>query len=100
LVIPDKVLIVQLLTKIQTKEQYNTLMEAIIKFDLNDPDDTRNHLRCIKALDMACVLWEIRNMRKELEWMEEQGELSSESVMTKILEHFDNHNINVDELMQ
>ena len=74
-------------------------MEAIIKFDLNEPDDIKSHLRCIKALDMACALWEIRNMRKELEWMEEQGELSSESVMTKILEHFDNHNINVEELM-
>jgi hypothetical protein len=48
---------------------------------------------------MACALWEIRNMRKELEWMEEKGELSSEQVMNRILEHFDNHNINVDELM-
>ena len=74
-------------------------MEAIIKFDLNDPDDIKDHLRCIKALDMACALWEIRNMRKELEWMEEQGQISSEEVMTKILEHFDNHNINVEELM-
>jgi hypothetical protein len=74
-------------------------MEAIIKFDLNDHDDSRNHLRCIKALDMACVLWAIRNMRKELEWMEEQGELSSETVMDKILEHFNNHELNIDELM-
>lgn len=74
-------------------------MEAIIKFDLNEPDDVRNHLRCIKALDMACVLWEIRQLRKELEWMEDKGELTSESVMEKILEHFDNHNINLDELM-
>ena len=48
---------------------------------MNEPDDIRSHLRCIKALDMACVLWEIRNMRKELEWMEEQGEITSESVM-------------------
>jgi len=74
-------------------------MEAIIKFNLTDTDEARSHLRCIKALDMACVLWEIRNMRKELEWMEEQGELSSEQVMEKILEHFDNHNINADELI-
>ena len=75
-------------------------MEAIIKFDMNEPDDIRSHLRCIKALDMACVLWEIRNMRKELEWIEEQGgELTSEEVMTKILEHFDNHNVNIEELM-
>ena len=74
-------------------------MEAQIKWDLNDPDDARNHLRCIKALDMACVLWELRNIRKELEWMEEQGELTSEAVMDKILEHFENHNINIEELI-
>jgi len=74
-------------------------MEAIIKFDLNDHDDSRNHLRCIKALDMACILWAIRNMRKELEWMEEKGELTSEEVMSKILEHFNNHELNIDELM-
>jgi hypothetical protein len=74
-------------------------MKAIVEFNLEDADDTRSHLRCIKALDMACVLWEIRNMRKELEWMEEQGELSSETVMDKLLEHFDNHNINADELI-
>lgn len=74
-------------------------MEAIIKFDLNDPDDSRNHLRCIKALDMACVLWQIRNMRRELEWMEDQGKLSSEEVMSKILEHFDSHDLNIDTLM-
>jgi hypothetical protein len=74
-------------------------MEAIIKFDLTNPDEAKAHLRCIKSLDMACVLWELRNIRKELEWMEEQGELSAESMMDKILEHFDNHNINADELV-
>lgn len=74
-------------------------MKAIIEFDLNEPDDIRNHLRCIKALDMACVLWEIRQLRKELEWMEDQGELSSEQVMSKIMEHFDNHNVNIEELL-
>ena len=74
-------------------------MEAIIKFDLNDPDEARSHLRCIKALDMACVLWQIRNMRRELEWMEDQGKLSSEEVMSKILEHFDSHDLNIDTLM-
>ena len=74
-------------------------MKATLEFNLTDPDDTRSHLRCIKALDMACVLWELRNIRKELEWMEEQGELSSETVMDKILEHFDKYNINPDELV-
>lgn len=74
-------------------------MKATIEFDLHEPDDIKSHLRCIKALDMACVLWEIRNIRKELEWMEEQGDLSSDQVMTKIFEHFDNHNINIEEIL-
>ena len=74
-------------------------MKATLNFDLHEPDDIRSHLRCIKSLDMACVLWEIRNMRKELEWMEEQGQLTSETAMEKLLEHFDNHNINIEELM-
>jgi hypothetical protein len=74
-------------------------MKATIEFDLNEPDDIKNHLRCVKATDMALVLWTIYHMRKELEWMEEQGELTSEIVMDKILEHFDNHNINANELV-
>lgn len=74
-------------------------MKATLEFNLTDPDEARSHLRCIKALDMACVLWELRNIRKELEWMEEQGELTSERVMDKLLEHFDNHNVNADELI-
>ena len=91
-------LIVPLLTLIQTKEQYNTLMKATLEFDLNDPDDIRNHLRCIKATDMAIALWHIRMMRRELEWMEDQKELTTENVMSKIFEFLDDNNVNTDEL--
>jgi hypothetical protein len=34
-------------------------MEAILKFDLNDSDDARAHLRAVKALDMALALWDM-----------------------------------------
>jgi hypothetical protein len=74
-------------------------MKATLEFDLNEPDDIIKHLRCIKALDMACALWEIRNLGKELGWLEEEGTLTAEAVMEKILEHFENHNINTDELL-
>ena len=73
-------------------------MKAILEFDLNDPDDTRNHLRCIKALDMAVALWHIRMLRKDLEWMEDQKELTTENVMSKIFEILDDHNVNTEEL--
>ena len=35
------------------------MAEAILKFDLNDSDDTRSHLRAVKALDMALALWDM-----------------------------------------
>lgn len=34
-------------------------MEAILKFDLNDPDDKREHERMLKSLDMHLALWDI-----------------------------------------
>lgn len=73
-------------------------MKAILEFDLNDPVDIENHLRCIKATDMAIALWHIRMMRKELEHMEDVNELTTENVMSKIFEILDDHNVNTDEL--
>lgn len=42
-------------------------MKAKLEFDLDNPDDRIQHLRCISSLDMACVLFEIRhNVRKKM----------------------------------
>ena len=43
-------------------------MKAILEFDLDDADDRRAHLRCVKATKMAQVLWEIHyNCHKGIE---------------------------------
>jgi len=34
-------------------------MKAKLEFDLDDFDDKMAHNRCVKATDMALVLWEI-----------------------------------------
>jgi len=34
-------------------------MKAKLEFDLDDMDDKMAHDRCVKATDMALVLWEI-----------------------------------------
>lgn len=73
-------------------------MKAILEFNLTDPDDNVAHLRCIKSTDMAIALWQIRMLRKELEWMEDTKELTTENVMSKIFEILDDHNVNTDEL--
>ena len=40
-------------------------MKAILKFDLDDPDDAMAHKRCIHSTGLALVIWEmIHNSRK------------------------------------
>lgn len=34
-------------------------MEAILKFDLNDPEDRREHERMLKSMDIHIALWDI-----------------------------------------
>ena len=74
-------------------------MKATLEFDLNEPDDIKSHLRCVKALDMALALWHIRMMRKDLEHMQDVNELTTENVISKIFEILDDHTLNTDELI-
>lgn len=34
-------------------------MKGIIKFDLSDPEDKREHQRMLKSMDMHLALWDI-----------------------------------------
>jgi len=53
-------------------------MKATLKFDLNDYDDQRAHLRCVKSIDMAIVLFEIlNNLQKKVELEVENFEADS-----------------------
>ena len=42
-------------------------MKAILEFDLNDPDDRIDHLRCVKSLNMAIALSDINYLWKKAE---------------------------------
>ena len=44
-------------------------MKAKLEFDLDNPDDKMAHMRCVKATDMASVLFEItHNLHKQIKW--------------------------------
>jgi RecA/RadA recombinase len=80
------------------------MAEAILKFDLNDPDDRKQHLRAVKSLDMALALWNItHNTKKSLEWTLDGKDLDKyevlEMVYEKIYEILQDHDINTDELV-
>ncbi len=80
------------------------MAEAILKYNLNDNDDSMAHMRAVKSLDMALALWDItHNTKKSLEWSMEGKEMDKydalEMVFDKIYEILDEHNIKLDDLI-
>ncbi len=82
-------------------------MKADLHFDLSEIDDELALNRSLKATDMALVLFEIQyNLRKKCEWELESLEADSdkwdglEVVFRKLMELFDEHNINLNDLIR
>lgn len=43
-------------------------MKATLEFNLDNPDERMEHMRCVKSTDMAIVLFEIQyNLKKRIE---------------------------------
>lgn len=65
------------------------MAKAILEYDLNDPDDAMAHLRAVKSLDMALVLWEMtHNTKKRLQSQAEDEKLDSYDAIEKVFEKF------------
>ena len=83
------------------------MAKAILEFDLTDPDDRIEHLRAIKSLDMALVLWELfYNSKKqfinELEANEDSSEKEFElveKIWDRIYEIANERGIRIDDLI-
>ena len=81
------------------------MAKAILEFDLNDPDDNMAHLRCVKSLDMAIVLFQLTsNLKKQIMHEIDHRELKDweavHLVFERIHELVNEHGINIDELTQ
>lgn len=82
-------------------------MKAILEFDLDNHDDVMAHKRCIKAVDMAIVLFEfLHNSKRKI-----QIELDNKNLgatpkdvlaicFAEFLDLLDNNNINIDEIIE
>jgi hypothetical protein len=79
--------------------------KAILEFDLNDPDDQMAHLRAIKSLDMALVLWEMAyNVKKHIQYHIEGNKIEDpyeavDKVFEKLWEELNERGINLDDLV-
>ena len=79
------------------------MAKAILEFDLNDFDDKMAHLRAVKSLDMAIVLFQITsNLKKQIMYEIDHRELKDweavQLVFERIHELINEHGINIDEL--
>ena len=79
-------------------------MKATLQFDLDNPDDKIEHMRCVKATDIALMLWDIKeNIRSKLKYSEDlsEDELHQWEVMQDIFYSIaDDYGINLDLLIQ
>ena len=79
-------------------------MKAILEFDINDRDDRVAHLRAIKSLDMASVLWDVdQYLRSQTKYAPDS--MSPEAydafleARDKLHEIMGDHSIDLDELI-
>ena len=83
-------------------------MIAKLEFQLDDFDDRQAHLRCVKALDMAIVLSNIFDIKREFlrEFTDnspskatEEVELTVELLFNRIYRSMEDRGIDIDELI-
>lgn len=80
-------------------------MKAKLQFDLNDYDQKKEHLRCVKSTDMAITLFEIiNNIKRNVEDdIDDEKFTDQYEVLNKVFEminsKLDDNNINLDELI-
>jgi hypothetical protein len=82
------------------------MAKAILKFDLNDFDDTMAHLRAVKSLDLSMAIWDILQLRKTIERRFENTDNTNNDVFdgidamsVGISEILDEYGIKIDELV-
>lgn len=78
------------------------MAKAILEFDLNDPDDTQAHLRCVKSLDLVLFILKIEG---ELRGKLKHGQLTDcqydtlDKFRETFYEEMNERGINIDELI-
>ncbi len=81
------------------------MAKAILEYNLDDVDDSMAHLRAVKSLDMALVLWEMAyNTKKkicnEIEFQEIKDPYEVvDRIMEKLHEEMNDRGINLDDLV-
>jgi len=79
-------------------------MKAVLKFNLEFPDEQKAHLRCVKSTNMAIVLFDLLcNARKSIAHEHQDASEDFMEGVEVVMKHIgklcDDNNINIDELI-
>ena len=79
-------------------------MKATLKFNLEFPDEQKAHLRCVKATDMAIVLFDLLcNARKTISHKHQDASEDFMEGVEVVIDHIrelcETQNINIDKLI-
>jgi hypothetical protein len=69
---------------------------AKLEFDLNDPDDSRAHLRSVHSLDMAHFIWNLKH--NQLRTLSKE-EVTASVVIQFLYDEMDNLPFDIDQLI-
>ena len=80
------------------------MAKATLEYDLNDHDDMMAHMRAVKSLDLALVLWEItyntkKGIQNEIEFKKIDAYEAVDMIFSKLHQELSEHGINLDELV-
>lgn len=75
-------------------------MKAQLVFNLDNPDDAMAHLRCVKALELALCLFNIKQEISRLSDISDDGKhIDYADVMDAINEEMERQSIKLDDLI-
>jgi len=79
-------------------------MKAVLKFNLEFPDEQKAHLRCVKSTNMAIVLFDLLcNARKSIAHDHQDASDDFMEGVEVVMKHIgklcEDNNINIDELI-
>lgn len=74
-------------------------MEAILKYNMDEPEDVKAHYRAVNSLNMALLLWDIKNeVRSKAKYGPDDTDLWY-NFQQQLHDMFLEHGLNIDELL-
>jgi hypothetical protein len=90
--------------KLTVQLQSPATMKAVLEFDLDNRDDDLAHKRCVKALDMALLLFDFINAKKQIEYQLDEKAIDRYKTLDLVYKKFfdlcEEYVINIDSLVE